>query len=136
MSHFAKVVNGKVVEVIVAEADFFDTFVDTTPGKWIQTSYNTFGGQHKLGGTPLRKNYAGIGWNYDKEADAFYGPKPYDSWTLNTTTYLWDPPTSYPNDGRIYEWDEENKNWKDLAPGTATPVGCLLYTSPSPRDRG
>ena len=71
MSHFAKVVNGKVVEVIVAEADFFDTFVDTTPGKWIQTSYNTFGGQHKLGGTPLRKNYAGIGWNYDKEADAF-----------------------------------------------------------------
>ena len=63
MSHFAKVVNGKVTEVIVAEADFFDTFVDTTPGKWIQTSYNTFGGQHKLGGTPLRKNYAGIGWN-------------------------------------------------------------------------
>ena len=125
MSHFAKVVNGKVVEVIVAEADFFDTFVDTTPGKWIQTSYNTFGGQHKLGGTPLRKNYAGIGWNYDKTADAFYPPKPYDSWTLNTTTYLWDPPTSYPNDGRIYEWDEENKDWKDMAPGTATPVGMI-----------
>ena len=83
MSHFAKVVSGKVVEVIVAEADFFDIFVDTSPGKWIQTSYNTSGGQHRLGGTPLRKNYAGIGWNYDKTADAFYPPKPYDSWTLN-----------------------------------------------------
>ena len=125
MSHFAKVVNGKVVEVIVAEADFFDTFVDTSPGKWIQTSYNTSGGQHKSGGTPLRKNYAGIGWNYDKTADAFYPPKPYDSWTLNTTTYLWDPPTSYPNDGRVYDWVEENKDWKDMAPGTATPVGMI-----------
>ena len=125
MSHFAKVVNGKVVDVIVAESDFFDTFVDNTPGKWIQTSYNTLGGQHTLGGTPLRKNYAGIGWNYDKTADAFYPPKPYDSWTLNTTTYLWDPPTSYPNDGRIYEWDEENKDWKDMAPDTATPVGMV-----------
>ena len=125
MSHFAKVVNGKVVEVIVAEADFFDTFVDTSPGKWIQTSYNTSGGQHKSGGTPLRKNYAGIGWNYDKTADAFYPPKPYDSWTLNTTTYLWEPPTAYPDDGRIYKWDEENKNWKDMAPDEATPVGMI-----------
>jgi len=125
MSHFAKIVNGKVVEVIVAEADFFDTFVDTTPGKWVQTSYNTSGGQHKLGGTPLRKNYAGIGWNYDKAADAFYPPKPFDSWTLNTTTYLWDPPTPYPNDGRIYDWDEENKKWVDMAPGSSTPVGMI-----------
>ena len=74
MGHFAKVVNGTVTQVIVAEPEFFDTFVDSSPGEWIQTSYNTFGGVHKLGGTPLRKNYAGIGYTYDKTKDAFIPP--------------------------------------------------------------
>ena len=106
MSHFAKVVNGKVVEVIVAEADFFDTFVDTSPGNWIQTSYNTFGGQHKLGGTPLRKNYAGIGHTYDPVRDAFYSPQPYASWTLDEDTCIWQPPIARPDVQHKWRWDE------------------------------
>jgi len=67
MTHFAKVNNGIVEQVIVAEPEFFETFVDSSPGKWIQTSYNTYGGVHRLGGTPLRKNYAGIGYIYDEK---------------------------------------------------------------------
>ena len=93
MSHYAKVLNGIVQTVIVAEADFFTTFVDTTPGEWIQTSYNTFGGQHTQGGTPLRGNYAGIGYTYDRTNDVFYAPKPTDNAALNTTTWLWEVPT-------------------------------------------
>ena len=89
MSHFAKVCDGKVVQVIVAEQDFFNTFVDTSPGEWIQTSYNTYGGQHPEG-RPLRGNYAGIGFTYDRENDVFYAPQPVPSWTLNTTTWLWE----------------------------------------------
>ena len=92
MSHFAKVVDGYVVQVIVAEADFFDTFVDSSPGEWIQTSYNTHGGQHPEG-RPLRKNYAGIGFTYDRERDAFIPPKLDDSWILNEETCLWEEPT-------------------------------------------
>ena len=111
MAHFAKVLSGKVTEVIVAEPEFFDTFVDTTPGEWIQTSYNTKGGVHKNDGTPLRYNYAGVGYTYDPEADAFYAPQPYDSWTLNTTTYLWEPPTAYPSEGGHYQWNEETQSW-------------------------
>lgn len=88
MSHFAKVVNGIVTQVIVAEPEFFDTFVDSTPGEWIQTSYNTYGGQHPEG-RPLRKNYAGIGFTYDKERDAFIPPKPEGDWTLDEETCLW-----------------------------------------------
>ncbi len=76
MGHFAKVNNGIVEQVIVAEPEFFNTFVDTSPGQWIQTSYNTHGGVHKNGGTPLRKNYAGIGYTYDAQRDAFIPPKP------------------------------------------------------------
>jgi hypothetical protein len=91
MSHFAKVVDGKVVQVIVAEADFFNTFVDTSPGQWIQTSYNTYGNQHPEG-RPLRGNYAGIGFTYDRENDVFIAPKPTDDATLNTTTWLWEVP--------------------------------------------
>jgi hypothetical protein len=83
MAHFAKVLDGKVIQVIVAEPEFFQTFVDSSPGEWIQTSYNTYGGEHKLGGTPLRKNYAGIGFAYDRTLDAFIPPKPFDSWELN-----------------------------------------------------
>lgn len=93
MSHFAKVVNGIVTQVIVAEPEFFETFIDSSPGEWIQTSYNTFGGQHKLGGTPLRKNYAGIGFTYDKDRDAFIPPKEDDSLVLNEETCLWEMPT-------------------------------------------
>ena len=84
----AKVVDGIVEKVIVAEAEFFDTFVDESAGKWIQTSYNTYGGEHTLGGTPLRKNYAGIGFTYDAIKDAFIPPQPYSSWTLNEQTCL------------------------------------------------
>lgn len=89
MSHFAKVLDGVVVQVIVAEPEFFATFVDTSPGEWIQTSYNTYGGQHKLGGTPLRKNYAGIGYTYDRERDAFIPPKPEGNFVLDEETCLW-----------------------------------------------
>jgi len=106
MAHYAKVLDGKVINVIVAEKEFFDTFVDDTPGEWIQTSYNTYGGVHKLGGTPLRKNYAGIGFTYDRTRDAFYEPQPFTSWTLNETTCLWEPPITEPTTG-IYKWDEE-----------------------------
>ena len=88
MSHFAKIVNGIVTQVIVAEAEFFDTFVDSSPGQWIQTSYNTHGGQHPEG-RPLRKNYAGIGFTYDTERDAFIPPKPEGDYALDEETCLW-----------------------------------------------
>jgi len=111
MGHFAKVCDGKVVQVIVAEQDFFTNFVDTSPGEWIQTSYNTRGGQHLLGGTPLRKNYAGVGYSYDREKDAFIPPKPYESWTLNVQTCLWEAPSPYPTDGKFYTWQESTTSW-------------------------
>ena len=111
MAHFAKVNNGIVEQVIVAEPEFFDTFVDTSPGRWIQTSYNTIGGVHILGGTPLRKNFAGIGYTYDAQRDAFISPKPYNSWTLNETSCLWEPPTPYPNDDNRYTWNESTTSW-------------------------
>jgi len=76
-----------------------------------RTSYNTHGGVHALSGTPFRKNYAGVGFTYDRERDAFIPPKPYDSWVLNETTCLWDAPVAYPNDGNNYEWDEETTSW-------------------------
>ena len=115
MAHYAKVVNGIVEKVIVAEAEFFDTFVDGTPGKWIQTSYNTRGGVHYEPNSithssdqskALRKNYAGIGFVYDSDKDAFYEPQPYASWKLNNTTCIWEPPIALPNDGNGYYWDE------------------------------
>ena len=120
MGHYAKVQNGKVVKVIVAEASFFDKFVDDSPGKWIQTSYNTKGGVHYEPNTntpsedqskALRGNYAGIGYTYDSTHDAFYAPQPYDSWTLNTGSFLWESPTPYPTDGNLYNWDEETTSW-------------------------
>jgi hypothetical protein len=111
MAHFAKVVDGVVTQVIVAEPEFFQTFVDSSPGEWIQTSYNTHGGEHKLGGTPLRKNYAGIGFTYDRVKDAFIPPKPFASWVLNEDTCLWDAPVAMPDDGKLYNWDEATTNW-------------------------
>jgi len=89
MSHFAKVVDGKVTQVIVAEPEFFDTFVDSSPGTWLQTSYNTHGNQHPEG-RPLRGNYAGIGYTYDALNDVFIAPKPSDTAVLNETTWLWE----------------------------------------------
>lgn len=112
MAHYAKVTNNIVQEVIVAEAEFFDNFVDSSPGSWIQTSYNTSGGVHSLGGTPLRKNFAGIGMTYDAERDAFIPQKPYASWTLNEDTCLWESPVSYPSDGNNYSWKEETQEWE------------------------
>ena len=115
MAHFAKVNNGIVEQVIVAEPDFFDTFVDSTPGEWIQTSYNTRGGQHPEG-RPLRKNFAGIGYTYDRTRDAFIPPQPYASWVLNEDTCLWDAPTPYPTDGKQYQWDEATVSWIEVTP--------------------
>jgi len=113
MAHFAKINNGIVQQVIVAEPEFFDTFVDSSPGEWIQTSYNTYGGVHKLGGTPLRKNFAGVGYTYDSTRDAFYAPQPYPSWTLNETTCLWECPVAYPDEDmtNLYNWNEETQAW-------------------------
>jgi len=111
MSHFAKVLDGKVTQVIVAEPEFFETFVDTSPGEWIQTSYNTHGNQHTLGGTPLRGNYASIGYTYDRINDVFYAPKPYASWTLNESTWLWESPIPYPDETKSYIWNESTKSW-------------------------
>lgn len=92
MGHFAKVVDGKVTQVIVAEPEFFETFVDTSPGAWIQTSYNTYKNQHLLGGTPLRGNFAGIGFTYDSENDVFYEPQPGPEWVLDKSTWTWSKP--------------------------------------------
>ena len=113
MSHFAKVVNGLVTQVIVAEQEFFDTFVDSSPGQWIQTSYNTRGGQHPEG-RPLRKNYAGIGFTYDSQRDAFIPPKPYPSWTLVEETCNWIAPVTQPMDDKMYRWDEATTNWIEV----------------------
>ncbi len=126
MGHFAKVVSGKVTKVIVAEASFFDNFVDSSPGSWIQTSYNTRGGIHYEANTnnasedqskALRGNYAGIGYTYDSTLDAFYSPQPFPSWNLDTGSYLWEAPVAYPTGDATgsysgsYEWNEDTTNW-------------------------
>ena len=114
MSHFAKVNNGIVEQVIVAEPEFFESFVDTSPGDWIQTSYNTLGGVHANGGTPLRKNFAAVGYTYDSARDAFIPPKPFASWILNEDTCRWDAPVAMPNDGKPYSWDEATQAWIEI----------------------
>ena len=114
MSHFAKVLNGKVVQVIVAEPEFFNTFVDTSAGNWLQTSYNTHGNQHP-NNTPLRGNFASVGFVYDTTNDVFYEPQPFPSWTLNNSTWLWEAPTPYPTDDKKYVWDEATTSWKEVA---------------------
>jgi len=120
MGHFAKVVNNTVVSVIVAEPEFFDTFVDSSPGTWIQTSYNTRGGVHYVpdSDTPsedqskaLRGNYAGIGYTYDQVNDVFYAPQPYPSWTISAPTWEWQAPVPYPASGGPYIWDEATQSW-------------------------
>ena len=114
MAHYAKVKDGIVIKVIRAEADFFDNFIDNTPGTWIQTSYNTYCGEHSDGGTPLRKNFAGIGFTYDSNRDAFIPQKPFNSWTLNETTCQWESPIPYPSDNKDYIWNEETQSWDEI----------------------
>ena len=132
MGHYAKVVNGKVVKVLVADQDFIDTYQDPIPelnkypSQWIQTSYNTRGGVHYQpdSNTPsedqskaLRGNYAGVGYTYDSTLDAFYTPQPYNSWTLNTGSLSWEAPVDYPTGEATgsytgsYQWDEDITNW-------------------------
>lgn len=111
MSHFAKIENGIVTQVIVADQDVIDSGLFGTG--WIQTSYNTYGGKHPEG-RALRKNFAGIGFIYDAIRDAFIPPKPYSSWVLNETTCLWDAPIQKPNDGKKYSWNEETISWLQL----------------------
>jgi len=109
MAHYAKIENGIVTTVIVAEQDFINSLEDTN--SYVQTSYNTRAGVHELGGTPLRKNFAGIGYTYDKDRDAFIPQKPHDSWFLNEETCLWNPPVPHPRDGKQYKWNEEDQTW-------------------------
>lgn len=113
MAHFAKVENGIVTQVIVAEQEYIDTLEDSS--KWIQTSYNTYGGIHKLGGTLLRKNYAGVGYTYDSERDAFIAPQPFPSWVLNEESCVWESPIPYPSSNDAYSWNEENQIWDLIA---------------------
>lgn len=113
MSHFAKVIDGVVTQVLVIEQDVIDTGMFGDPALWVQTSYNTYGGQHPEG-RPLRKNFAGIGYTYDPARDAFIPPQPFPSWVLNEDTCLWDPPVVLPGDGKPYVWDEENLAWAEV----------------------
>lgn len=129
MSHYAKIENGVVTNVIVAEQDFINYMRAQDPtAQWVQTSYNTRGGVHYDPDTnqpsadqnkALRKNYAGIGYLYNSELDAFIPPKPYPSWTLNTQTAQWDPPVPIPSDRNVtkrYDWNEQEQRWIELPP--------------------
>ena len=126
MASFAKIgLNNKVIEVLsvvnevlhdsngIEQESIGIDFLTKLTGYpvWKQTSYNTIGGVHSLGGTPLRKNHAGIGMTYDEDRDAFIPKKPFNSWILNEQTCLWEAPVAYPTDGKIYNWDELTKNW-------------------------
>jgi len=130
MASFAKIgLNNKVIEVLSLHNDVLKDangveqevlgidFLTKLTGWsiWKQTSYNTIGGVHKLGGTPLRKNHAGIGFTYDEDKDAFIPKQPFNSWTLNEDTCLWEAPSAYPDDGKRYEWNEETTSWVELA---------------------
>jgi len=108
MAHFAKVLQGTVLKVIVADQKFIDSFVDDSPGEWVQCSYNTSKGEHSGGGTPLRKNFPSPDWTYD--GTGFIPPKPYESWTLNKTTYHWESPVAYPKSGK-HTWNEKDQSW-------------------------
>jgi hypothetical protein len=123
MGHYAKVADGIVTKVIVADYDFIKGYVDGEVGEWIKTSYNTRGGIHyePNSKTPsadqsksLRKNFAGIGFTYDRERDAFIPPKPFPSWILNDETCLWEPPLAMPTDGKDYMWSEDTQAWDEV----------------------
>jgi hypothetical protein len=113
MSHFAKIEDGIVTQVIVAEQDVIDTGMFGDPNSWVQTSYNTHGGQHPEG-RPMRKNYAGVGYSYDSYRDAFIPPRPFKSWKLNEETCLWEAPTPMPTDDKMYRWDEITTSWMEI----------------------
>lgn len=122
MAHFAKVENGVVTQVIVIDQETLNTGHWGDPASWVQTSYNTQGGVHSLGGTPLRKNYAGIGYTYDAVRDAFIPPKPFPSWVLDEITCLWSAPTPMPTDGKMYNWDEATLAWVEFVMPAAPEV--------------
>jgi hypothetical protein len=111
MSHYAKVENGIVTQVIVAEQDVIDSGLFGSG--WVQTSYNTHAGKHPQN-TPLRKNYAGVGYTYDANRDAFIPPKPYASWQLDEDTCLWNSPVAMPTDNKMYQWDESTTSWIEV----------------------
>jgi hypothetical protein len=132
MGHFAKIVDGKVTQVIVAEKEFFDTFIDSSPGQWLRTSYNMRGGIHYLPNSndpnpdqsmALRKNYAGVGYTYDPVRDAFIPPSPFPSAVLDEFSCLWNAPIPMPKDGKLYAWNEAAQTWDAIA--TPTPVEVL-----------
>jgi hypothetical protein len=120
MAHYAEVdENNIATKVIVVEQDFINSGAVGNSSNWIQTSYNTRGGIHYTpnsnepdGGIALRKNYAGVGFTYDSDRDAFYASQPYPSWTLNEDTCQWDSPVPYPDDDETYNWNEDNQNWE------------------------
>ena len=120
MSHFARVENGVVIDVNVAERDVLDTGLWGDPATWIQTSYNTRGGIHygpdgkPDGGVALRGNYAGIGFIYDSTNDVFYAPQPYPSWTISAPTWTWTAPVPRPTDGKLYTWNESTQSWTEV----------------------
>ena len=107
MSYFAKVVNGKVTMMQIASQEFIDGYVDTSPGTWIET-------WEEPKGASQRYNYASIGGNYDSSDDAFYGNSPFPSWVLNKKTYVWEAPVAYPEDGKLYGWNEEKTSWDEV----------------------
>jgi len=114
MAHWAHLTNGIVDQVIVIDEETLALGHWGNPSEWRQTSYNTKGGVHALGGTPFRKNYAGIGFSYDEQRNAFIPPKPFASWLLNESTCLWDAPTPMPTDGKMYRWDEPTLSWVEV----------------------
>jgi len=118
MSHFAKLDESNVVIFVTVgrqEDDGKETELCARTGdRYVQTSYNTHGGVHALGGTPLRKNFAGVGYIYDEQRDAFIPPKPYPSWLLDDDTCLWNAPVPIPDDGNIYVWDEDSLAWVEV----------------------
>ena len=129
MAHFAKLGVGNIVEQVIvvsndvatteqAGIEFLRKTFNDNHLPVIQTSYNTYGNKHTSGGTPLRGNYAGIGFQYDQTNDVFYAPQPFPSWTLDKTTWLWTSPVPYPTDGKLYTWDEPTKTW--VISGVAT----------------
>jgi hypothetical protein len=110
MAHFAKVIDGVVESVIVADSK--EWCENNLGGTWVQTSYNTHGGVHTQGGTPLHKNYAGIGYTFD--GTGFALPQPYASWILNEETYLWEAPVAKPENGKAYKWNEDDLAWVEI----------------------
>ena len=121
MAHFAEIDgDGTVLRVLVVSDDQEDRGQEFLAddlglgGTWKKTSYNTVAGEHRTGGTPFRKNYAGIGFKYDATRDAFIPPKPFASWVLNEDTCVWDAPTPMPTDGKLYTWDEDTTSWKEV----------------------